>query len=232
MLQTELNIDLLSRFVDMILHQQEHPEEADVTNSLSLNCKTHIDHEEKTCILSFAGTINDIHMRLNFDIDVVKIDALNASVHSGVYRHLTQDNALGKIEKIVNAHDNYKWYIIGHSLGGAVAILCSYLLETHIQFTVVALSSPRFMKLQNTCIPTNNQIYNLSHNRDFANTPLLKLLGFDFPHTSYDIVDISIDNNTKLLTLRENKKPADSMEDHSLAAYKKMLSYHHRNHFN
>ena len=69
-------------------------------------------------------------------------------IHKGVYKQLTETNVYDKIANEIiklNNESKYQIYIIGHSLGGALASLFGYLLsDTYTDdINVISFASPR-----------------------------------------------------------------------------------------
>lgn len=119
-------------------------------NSKGLKSILCIDHKDNQLILAIKGSdqINDI---LN-DIKTLKIRLFendDSSIHSG-FSEIFVDNLINElilkdILEILKNYENYKLYITGHSLGGALSILFSYYLSKNINqdINVITYGSPK-----------------------------------------------------------------------------------------
>ncbi len=125
-------------------------------SSTDLQCAITISHTKKRINIIFRGSesLQDWYYDLNIfkrklDDKFQPTDYNNVHVHSGFFKQLTQngsyDTILDTIKlTLVEFHD-YKLFISGHSLGGALCTLFGYLLSFEIpnDIIVVSFASPR-----------------------------------------------------------------------------------------
>lgn len=107
-----------------------------------------INHDLKHFAIVFRGSesIKDWY----YDLQVYKHNLKDDIwVHSGFYNQLHTDNIhlciIQKIKCILDSHPDFKIYVTGHSLGGALATLFGYMLSFEFDnlITVVSFASPR-----------------------------------------------------------------------------------------
>tara|TARA_E500000331_G_scaffold164754_1_gene159634 strand:+ start:242 stop:1231 length:990 start_codon:yes stop_codon:yes gene_type:complete len=107
-----------------------------------------INHAEKHFAVVFRGSesIKDWY----YDLQIYKHKYKDKIwIHSGFYNQLHTDNIhlciISKVQCILNEHPEYKLFVTGHSLGGALATLFGYILahEFEVFVTVVSFASPR-----------------------------------------------------------------------------------------
>ena len=107
-----------------------------------------INHEQKHFSIVFRGSesIKDWY----YDLQIYKHNYKDKIwIHSGFYNQLHTDNIhlclIAKVKSILKEHPNYKIYVTGHSLGGALATLFGYILAHEFEdlITVVSFASPR-----------------------------------------------------------------------------------------
>jgi hypothetical protein len=70
-------------------------------------------------------------------------------VHRGFYAQLNKNGVyqrlLAKVKRLLGEHPGFSIYITGHSLGGALATLCGFMMSYELEnkITVVSFASPR-----------------------------------------------------------------------------------------
>ncbi|MDX1923856.1 MAG: tetratricopeptide repeat protein, partial [Rickettsiaceae bacterium] len=97
--------------------------------------KSFVIHKGDECIIVFRGTYHhEVNWFSNFDTALVHINVKNypINVHKGFFSALTshwiESEQVGikhKITSYKSDHPNAKYYLAGHSLGGALAHLCA-----------------------------------------------------------------------------------------------------------
>ncbi|MCK5633258.1 lipase family protein [bacterium] len=138
---------------------------------------------KKYIVISFTGTesINDWRTNLNCK----KIKSVVGNVHFGFNQALTHviNNILSLLSQNANGR---KIYITGHSLGGALAVLCAAYLKFygHAVDGVYTYGQPRvggkdFAKVYNKNL--SNKTFRHVNNNDIV--PHLPLRGMKFRHT-------------------------------------------------
>jgi hypothetical protein len=107
-----------------------------------------INDEQQNVAIVFRGSesLKDWY----YDLQIYKHNLKdNIWVHSGFYKQLHADNIhlciITKIQSIIQQHPDYKIFVTGHSLGGALATLFGYILSYEVEnmITVVSFASPR-----------------------------------------------------------------------------------------
>jgi predicted lipase len=107
-----------------------------------------INHEQKNLAVVFRGSesIKDWY----YDLQILKHKYKDKIwIHSGFYNQLHSDNIhlciINKVRSILDQYPDYKIFVTGHSLGGALATLFGYILAHEIDnfITVVSFASPR-----------------------------------------------------------------------------------------
>ena len=107
-----------------------------------------INHEQKNLAVVFRGSesIKDWY----YDLQILKHKYKDKIwIHSGFYNQLHSDNIhlciINKVRSILDEYPDYKVFVTGHSLGGALATLFGYILAHEIDnfITVVSFASPR-----------------------------------------------------------------------------------------
>lgn len=164
-----------------------------ITNRADLQCAILKNPHKKRYTLVFRGSESITDWLYDLCIYRYTINK-NIKIHYGFYKQLHNNGAFDKIKLSIKtlAYENpeYSWYISGHSLGGALAILSSYLLAKEfreITFTTVSLASPR---VGNSSFATdyNNQPnllhYRICNKKDIVTA--IPYIGYD--HCGYNIL--------------------------------------------
>jgi len=118
-----------------------------IENEKDLECIIHKNVKKKRYTIIFRGTESAEDWRNNLNVLKVSLDK-RVTVHNGFLKQLTNNESYDKIKETVESsrNNNYDWWLTGHSAGGGLAILCSYLLSKEYpdkSFTVVSIASPK-----------------------------------------------------------------------------------------
>jgi len=145
-------------------------------------------------MISFRGSVTRLNWILNFDF--FKTDAYphcdGCRVHSGFYRMWTAVEArvTAAVKRLVAAHPSAKIYLVGHSLGGAMAALAAAHLTYSQNLTVSAVwtyGEPRagndaFRRFYNQQAHVS---WRVTHWKDPV--PHLPLMAMGFRHISTEV---------------------------------------------
>jgi triacylglycerol lipase len=82
-------------------------------------------------VLAFRGTEISKREDVKIDIDAMKVSVLDGRVHAGF--KMAYDSVADEIEKSVLKLGDMPLYITGHSLGAALATVCTQRLEHHLK---------------------------------------------------------------------------------------------------
>ena len=150
-----------------------------------------INDEQKHLAVVFRGSesLTDWY----YDLQVYKMNLKDDIwIHSGFYKQLHTDNIhkciISKVKSILDIHPDYKVFVTGHSLGGALATLFGYILSHEItnHVTVVSFASPRIGNKpwkKSFEQKENLKHYRVTNNRDMITaTP-----NINYYHTGTDI---------------------------------------------
>jgi predicted lipase len=163
-----------------------------ISNRKGLECAVLKNPTNKSFSIVFRGS--ESFCDWVYDLLIFKYRLYdNIKVHYGFYRQLTYQNTLKQlyniIEKNSKKHNDYSWFVSGHSLGGALSILGAYLFSkkfSDIHFTIVSLASPRVGNVD-FAYDFNNQL-NLTHYRICNNKDIVTAVPyFGYRHTGYTI---------------------------------------------
>tara|TARA_B100000925_G_C22006532_1_gene473951 strand:- start:143 stop:976 length:834 start_codon:yes stop_codon:yes gene_type:complete len=162
------------------------------TNKADLQCAITKNSNEKRYTLVFRGTESLWDWIYNLIVFKKKLRD-NIYIHRGFYKQLTYnntfDNIKNNIKKEIHINPDYNWYICGHSLGGALASISSYLLSyefKYIKWTVITLASPRvgnkhfkesFESIENL------KYYRICNNRDIVTA----IPTFGYSHVGHNL---------------------------------------------
>lgn len=105
-----------------------------------------IDHDKQQQILVFRGTANWVNMIDDLRFTSRLDEELEIPLHSGFHNHALavlrhiRENCLNELD------DDYYTYVIGHSMGGAIAaIVSAYLMEEGFDISfVITFGQPKF----------------------------------------------------------------------------------------
>jgi len=191
-----------------------------------------INDEQKNLAIVFRGSesLKDWY----YDLQVYKHNLKDDIwIHSGFYNQLHSDNIhlciIAKIKSIIQEHPDYKIFVTGHSLGGALSTLFGYILSHEIEnmVTVVSFASPRIgnkpwkKSFENK---SNLTHFRVSNNRDLITAT---------PNINYYHVgtDIRLYNDSYYINVGKTHSCCDfsiftnwSINDHSCDLYYKNLS--------
>ncbi|KAG9220512.1 hypothetical protein CCMSSC00406_0003968 [Pleurotus cornucopiae] len=158
-----------------------------------------IDDKAKEVILSFEGTFSpkDILTDIQFWRTALKTASYSdpkASVHAGFQKAwLAIEKAImDTAARFVKEKKGYKWTIVGHSLGGAIAEYASLAIKAKypdLKLTEYTYGAPRagndvWVKDLEKVVGANN-IYRGVHVKDIVPTMLGHWLGYKHPGTEY-----------------------------------------------
>jgi hypothetical protein len=186
-----------------------------------------INHEQKHFAVVFRGSesITDWY----YDLQIFKHNYKdNIWIHSGFYNQLHTDNIhlciIQKVKSILELNPDYKVFVTGHSLGGALSTLFGYMLAHEIDnnVTVVSFASPRIGNLhwQKSFEAKSNLVhFRVVNNRDLITAT---------PYINYYHVgtDIRLYKDSFYINLGKTKSCWDftifsnwSVSDHSCELY-------------
>ena len=124
-----------------------------VRNKSGLLAMLVMDTQRRACDIVFCGTadVRDIVMNMRVWKTVLPLTQHygDAYVHSGFLRQLTADGAMDRIVELLNdaTAQDWRFTVCGHSLGGALALLCAVLLTSRLytvrKLEVVTYGAPR-----------------------------------------------------------------------------------------
>ncbi len=118
-----------------------------IENNKDLECIIYKNIKDKRYVIIFRGTESPEDWKNNLNIFKFKINK-DITVHNGYYKQLMYNNSYEVIKNVINKCNkpNFEWWLTGHSAGGSLAILCSYLLSQDFKdkkFKVVSLANPK-----------------------------------------------------------------------------------------
>ena len=112
-----------------------------------LQCAITVSHRKKRLTVVFRGSESYTDWRYNLQIKKVKLNGVK--VHGGYLKQLIStdicDKLVIKLQKLLKEYSDYDVYITGHSAGGALGTIFSYMLSPLIKqnIVVVSFASPR-----------------------------------------------------------------------------------------
>jgi hypothetical protein len=184
-----------------------------------------IDHQERLMIVSFRGTVTDKDWQTNIDFFLTNASDIcpNCKAHAGFL-----DSWRGARKPILDFwkllranYPDYKSVVTGHSLGGALATLCSLEMSnldrnaTILLFTygVPRVGDQTFASYIETTLGQNS--YRMTHLNDPVPRLPGRLLGFRHPYPEYHITSPHISNvlSAKESALTSPANLAVTMED-------------------
>lgn len=199
-----------------------------------------ISHQYKRICIIFRGSTSNMDWLHNFRIcKTCLID--NIYVHGGFYKQLNENNFCNNIINDINnllfKYPDYDIYISGHSLGGGLASLLSYLLSRIINnnITLITFACPRvgnynWYKSFNS--KTNLRHYRFINNHDIVTT----IPYFNYYHTGNTILFKNADYIfTKYYEYKDSFlnsiMKSNSVDDHNLDNYYYKVIMHDLNSF-
>lgn len=206
------------------------------TNVTDMQCFVVADHFSKTLFVSFRGSeslsdwYHDLLFRKRALFHPTTPDLEGLKVHRGIFRQLLTGSSYTDlktcIDTFVRTHA-YTVCVTGHSLGGGLATLFSYLLalrKPDLNVTCITFASPRignkeFKKhYQNT--------FNLFHLRCTCTNDLVSLLPVWNYHHTGEHLDFQADGTYRFIPLQDDKTSgylsllrAVSLEAHKVASF-------------
>ena len=122
-------------------------------NGCGLQCAITRDDLAKEYSLVFRGSesVQDwIHDLLFRKVITPCLENNGSKVHRGVLKQLLSQNTYIKISSLIEAESKqnptFQWTITGHSLGGALAVICGFMLAKNYKstkFRIITFGSPR-----------------------------------------------------------------------------------------
>ena len=118
-----------------------------IENDKDLECIIYKNIKEKKYTIIFRGTESQEDWKNNLNILKLELND-GIKVHRGYYNQLMYNNSYDTIKEVVHKCNkkNFEWWLTGHSSGGSLAIMCSYLLSQDFKdknFSVVSLANPK-----------------------------------------------------------------------------------------
>jgi len=207
----EPNITLLKQFNDLGYNYISYLNQNGVQAFILAN------NEKLICV--FRGT--DEKSDISKNLDFIGIDFLNGRVHRGIYK--LYDSIDGYIEGYMATQRYENVVFTGHSLGGAIALLCS---SRYPKSTVVSFGMPRVV---NKAFRKNLRVF---HFRYVNNCDVIPKIPFNFVHQG-QMIYFDYDGNIKEYgfwqkvkdTIRsrwrafKKKQPFIGIYDHELIRY-------------
>ena len=154
-----------------------------IENDKDLECIIYKNIKDKRYVIIFRGTESPEDWKNNLNVLKIEINK-GITVHNGYYNQLIYNNSYEVIKDIVKNCNkkNYEWWLTGHSAGGSLAILCSYLLSQDLKdkkFKVVSLANPKvggslFAKDYNTI--SNIECWRVVYDKDIV--PMFPPIGY------------------------------------------------------
>jgi predicted lipase len=110
-----------------------------------------LDHDEQAVVISFRGTQSQTDWDTNFDFfqdDVDDFCGKGCEVHSGFLSSWrgVSDEVLRQRKELLEQHKGYRTVVTGHSLGGALAHVCTAAIlnaEPNAELSLYSYGSPR-----------------------------------------------------------------------------------------
>lgn len=143
-----------------------------------------ISHRHKRISVIFRGT--ESFSDWYYNLIIFKKWILDkVYVHGGFYKQLTKNNAYDELasmlKSLLTEYPDYKIYVCGHSLGGALASLFGFMVahevENHI--TVISYASPRvgdYRWKREVATKSNFKLYRVTNENDIVTA--IPLIGY------------------------------------------------------
>lgn len=200
-----------------------------------------ISHKHKRICVIFRGSTSNKDWFYNLNIHKTKLRN-NIYVHTGFYKQLNDNGFCNKILSdllvISDKYHDYNIYVSGHSLGGGLASIFSYILSsiTEKNITLITFASPRTGNLS-WCKSFNNK-NNLRHYRFINNNDIVTSIPyFCYYHTGN--VMLFKESNCYYTKYYDYKDTycnwfccKNSISDHSLEKYYYKILLHVNDNFN
>lgn len=131
-------------------------------------------------VLAFRGTELAKRADVRTDIEATRVSVLDGSVHTGF--KIAYDSVAAEIEKSVLKLGDMPLYITGHSLGAALATVCTQRLEHHLKIREIiaacyTFGSPRVGD-QHYDIEFKSPIYRVVNTTDIVTVIPLLAMGY------------------------------------------------------
>ena len=154
-----------------------------IENDKDLECIIYKNIKDKRYVIIFRGTESPEDWKNNLNVLKIELNK-GITVHNGYYNQLIYNNSYEVIKEVVNNCNKpkFEWWLTGHSAGGSLAILCSYLLSQDFKdkkFKVVSLANPKvggplFANDYNTI--NNIECWRVVYDKDIV--PLMPPMGY------------------------------------------------------
>lgn len=232
-IDTNVMIDML-RLTELIYYNQKCQKSLlddqlleFIENRYDLQVGITISDKQHRIVVVFRGSES-----LKDFVQDIKINKIslgdNIRVHDGFYQQLIEnyDQLEQIVKKLLEKHPTYQLYVTGHSLGGALATLYSYMLSSKIDqsITVMTFGSPRVgnYKFADSFMKKKNIIhYRITNGRDIITAlPII-----NYYHTGYHIIlknhqiKTQMNNNCLLKWYRSSILHNWRIDDHLLVNY-------------
>jgi hypothetical protein len=132
--------------------------------------------QQRICVV-FRGSEERLDWYHNSLFQKRRVDRVGSYVHTGFYKQLHDNHSYDKLTEVLRremeAHPHYEVFVMGHSLGGALATLYGYHIskQTPRPITIISFASPRignyqFKKEFERC--SNLHHYRFTNKRDIV----------------------------------------------------------------
>nr|QFG73737.1 MAG: lipase [Megaviridae environmental sample] len=194
-----------------------------ITNKADMQCCIGENPHLNRCTIVFRGTESKRDWLYN--LMVCKHQKNGTYFHRGFYRQLIKDGSFDSIVSTVqNTNKNTKWFLTGHSLGGALAVLAGYLLAIEfpeLDFTIVSLGAPKiggksFKRAFDA--QTNLHYYRLTNPKDI----ICKLPFFAYTHVGC-LVNYNSDTRKFSTNLQTTTSNLLNISSHKIEKYVQRL---------
>jgi len=199
------------------------------TNSCDIEYGIVLNHTDKKIVVVFRGSESLLDWYHDLLIFKRRIHD-DVKVHGGIYKQLTEDGVFFSIQNEINIlsiqYPSYKVYSTGHSLGGGLATLFSYLYgkSCSTDITCVSFASPRIGN--KTFKNEYESLPNVTHYRCYNSKDIVTAVpNFHYYHTGIRIKM----KTSKMVQMSPNKKNGSiwrfwSISEHKRDTYCKRLN--------